>query len=157
MQGLKKIGEREVYIDSSRVLNTVNVCFITNSSSFSVNVPSGWAEVKYSFLDNILNTNTNVFEPYNGGIKVKKDGIYMVFFTINADGGGEETSAVLYINTDNIFVEDCGGVSGMINMRLTPYIISLKTNDIIYAYFRTKNCGDFRIRGRRSSLGVVKL
>lgn len=163
----KKLKDLKTLYDSinslsNRLITLENVsknngycCIGWYGDDIYVNTNTDWQQVIIKIPHLEYNDNTTLFELIDGGIKVKKDGVYLVSSTVNSGGGG---SAMIYTTRYGYTSPIDGSDNGMVNYNSGPYIaISLNAGDIIYAAMRFAYSGSHLIRICRSGLNVIRI
>lgn len=133
-------------------------CTLRCVGDFRMNILSGWEQTKIPFDYMLSNSNTDLFEYYNNGIRIKKAGYYMISLTLNFDGDGNTYSAIINVSGSSIIISDQSECSGMSNIHALPIIVYCEANAIIFGAIRHETPIDNVLcRGARSALTVVSV
>lgn len=163
----KTLGELCEDIDSIvkrlKNLETVNsekaICSLSGGDDLSINIPSAWANVTIPMQNLHWNSNANTFQHINGGIKILKDGYYMISGSINTDGdSGSGLSVIVYTTSHGyIFTVDMSNGGGMMNGTYANYPLWVGAGTIVMLAFRAGNPRTYNIRRGRSMLTVERI
>jgi hypothetical protein len=130
---------------------------VSHETDYSMVFATSWVPVKYLFDFLKANSNTNMFQLYNGGVKILIAGYYTISFSVNLNTSGAIYSAVLNVNDVNLVVNDYRFSPGMSNISLSPYTMYLNVNDVVYGYIRSETAANYNTRGARSQMTIIKV
>lgn len=114
---------------------------------------------KINFTTQNINTNSNIFEISNGGIKIKQSGTFLIFGQIFYGTGITEGSSLhceIYQNSNRVFLSQqrCKGSYESVNAQR---LLSCNVNDIIYLYGRSENDNSAIILSQQTNLIIQKI
>lgn len=116
-----------------------------------------WGIYKYNYFNLSQNSNTNVFELSNGGVKIKQSGWYMMYSTINIDTNDGYGSGFILVNDNPMVIKDIHQQGGMNNYDSPVEILYLNADTMIYAGFRLQETGTHLSRMSRSCLSILRI
>lgn len=137
--------------------NSLGACCVGPNGSINITNTSAWQELKVTMSKTLSNTNTSLFTPTSGGIKVLKAGYYLVSSAVNFDTL-DNCSLVLYKNSTNVVtVDQPSSTASMRNIVFPTYLVQCAANDILYMYCRNATARTTLVREGRTYLTVVKI
>lgn len=142
----------------SNLSNRIGAAMIVNDGDFIQYCSNAWNPIVLAFDHMIYNSNSSLFQYHDRGIKILKDGYYLISGTINWQTSITTTTLVggfvLRINDNYVFITDVLG-RGMINSTMPPRLVYLKAGDIVRGAFRTEETNvSLLFRGARSGLTI---
>lgn len=136
-------------------LENTGLCILTGNSDLTINIPSNWANSIIRLNVSHYNSNTRLFQHYDGGIKILRAGFYSISISVNTDGYG---SATPYTTSHGYFFTMDNAGSNMINHVFgPPLVLWLDAGAIVYCGFRMEAAGNHLVRGGRSMLRVERI
>lgn len=142
---------------NGKLLSHTGACAITHDGDFMIDYGGQWSNYKLPFNYTIYNSNQNIFQVINNGIKVLKSGYYLLSATINVDFTTDMTGGIVLTldgSSSNIRVSDTFS-SGMTSCFVTPFLLHLEAGSVVYCNFRCNGSNiSLLSRGIRSHLLV---
>ena len=137
--------------------NQIGACCVNNTSDFTITNTYAWQEQKVNLPSTVKNTNTGLFTPTSGGIKVLKAGSYLISGTVNYECADNCSLCIYQNSTMKVTVDQPSSVATMRNISVPVYLMQCNANDVIYLYVRRYGTAGTYVRGMRSYLTVTKI
>lgn len=130
---------------------------VKDESGFHVNLEGNWKSSLIKLNNVRFNTNTDLYKPYDGGIKILKTGLYKLSGTINCDIN--RASFEFYTNLHGyMWMNDYNyNSTDMNNFSSCTLYVYAEEGEVIYLALRAPASGSFLVRPSRSVLTIERI
>lgn len=146
----------DLYVgNTGKKLKDFGACAVTYNGDFHINYGNQWSHYKLPFSYEIYNSNSELFQPYDGGIKILKDGYYIISAQVNVDFIENTTGGIVLTqnNTSNEIRTTDFYSTGMTTLLSSPMLLRITAGTTIYCCIRYSNANvSLLSRGLRSQM-----
>ena len=150
------LGTESIMHNRTRLDNLLCGAELHGGDDITLTNSSAWQLLKCK-IPHFNTSNVNVFEFNDGGIKVKQNGWYLVYSTVNVDIPSGTGSGFFWIDNQIGIINDSYQNGGMNSFPSPVELKYINSGSTIYAGCRLRDVGSFLCRTSRSCLTVIRL